>query len=66
MHMEFGPSWKQIEVNLVILSKMVKMTEFESLAEVCLWITLHSFIMHMEFASWKQIEVEISRFVCEQ
>ena len=24
MHMEFGPSWKQIEVNLEILSKMVK------------------------------------------
>ena len=22
MHMEFGPSWKQIEVNLEILSKM--------------------------------------------
>ena len=25
MHMEFGPSWKQIEVNLEILSKMTEL-----------------------------------------
>ena len=45
MHMEFGPSWKQIEVNLEILSKM---TEFYSLSEVCLWVTLHLLII----ANW--------------
>ena len=36
---------KQIEVNLRILSKMVKMTKFEFLSEVRNWITLHSFII---------------------
>ena len=32
--MELCPTLKQIEVNLEILSKMVKMTKFEFLSEV--------------------------------
>ena len=32
--MKFGSNSKRIEVNLEILSKMVKNTEFESLSEV--------------------------------